>query len=206
MASERADDARTSHTESFQSFGSQTPSSRARHSDTLFDHDSNVLLSPALSATTVNSRPVSGISWLPAGCRDSVADIVDDPFFQKLQDVAAARSGSAGEDVRPTPSWADEVFGHWNTTSNGREDREVPAREPGFNNTAAHTGHREDRGSDSSGAWHKRAPPRRESLIIGQPQHLSGSPNRVKVRSAPSLPPGTLRAGALTSKSRARPA
>lgn len=179
-----ADDARASKTESF---GSQTPSSRARRSDTLFDHDSNVLLSPALSATTVNSRPVSGISFLQpatatAGCRDSLASIVDDPFFQKLRDVVTPRSDSDGEDKRAPPSWADEVFGDWSARSGARGEGEAPAREPGHGSVvSAHTGPREGRDSGPSGAWHKRAPPKRESLIIGQPQAASGTPHRVRL-------------------------
>lgn len=168
-----ADDARARKADSF---GSQTPSSRARQSDTLFDHDSNVLLSPALSATTVNSRPVSGISFLPhaANCRDSLISIVDDPFFQKLRDVAARsdREESDNEEEK-VPFW-----GHETADRTSRDEHQAPACEPGYyssSNTA-------NRDSSLSSARYKRAPPRRESLIIGQ-SHAANTSKPHSVRS-----------------------
>ncbi|PKS09753.1 hypothetical protein jhhlp_004374 [Lomentospora prolificans] len=91
MTSDMTEDARARNRTS------ESNSSQARQSDTprsLFDHDSsNFLLSPALSVTTVNSRPVSTISCLPSPTfRDSVISIVNDPFFQKLRDVGAHSS------------------------------------------------------------------------------------------------------------------
>lgn len=184
-----ADDARARKTDSF---GSQTPSSRARQSDTLFDHDSNVLLSPALSATTVNSRPVSGISFLPpaANYRDSLMSIVDDPFFQKLRDVAERSDREESDDEEgDVPFWGHGVEDK-SRTDDSRDKHQAPGREPGYttsNTLAAGTGHREDRDSTSSSARHKRAPPRRESLIIGQSQAANtGLPHSVRL-TKPSL-------------------
>lgn len=180
-----ADDARASKTDSF---GSQTPSSRARQSDTLFDHDSNVLLSPALSATTVNSRPVSGLSFLPpaANYRDSVISIVDDPFFQQLRDVVA-RSGRDESDNEEgeVPFWGHGVEDR-SRRRDSRDENQTRAREPGYTSTSSNiitagTEHRQDRDSGSSSARHKRAPPHRESLIIGQSQAANvGKPHPVR--------------------------
>ena len=186
-----ADDARARKTDSF---GSQTPSSRARQSDTLFDHDSNVLLSPALSATTVNSRPVSGISFLPPATnfRDSVISIVDDPFFQKLRDVAARsdRADSDEDDEGAALPWGLAFEDTHNTSRGTRKasrGEQAPAREPGYSSIAAAAGHRDDRDTSSSSARHKRAPPRRESLIIGHsPAPNTASLHRVRSTNSPS--------------------
>ena len=188
-----------------------TPSSQARRSDTLFDHDSNVLLSPALSATTVNSRPVSGI-YLGGGisgghnARDSINSIVNDPFFQKLRDVAARgdehddhNDGDDGDDDldRRAPAWLEEAIheSKQRRTNSGRADAEVPGCEAGGRSfSTADSGFYEhgDAAPSLSSARYKRAPPRRESLIIGQPQASTGSPHPLRVRPFCFLSPFSL--------------
>jgi hypothetical protein len=171
----------------------QNPSSP--QSSALFDHNSSNFLSPAFSATTANSRPVSGISSLPSPTfRDSVISIIDDPFFQKLRDLeqidepdADAESNADGETegaFAATPRHAydddddnikkqDAAFSNF---SNPSEARPSPRR----SGRPSERSRRESRDDKKPPAKQvKWPPPRRESLTVGALHGWSGVSNWV---------------------------
>ncbi|SPN98536.1 uncharacterized protein DNG_01582 [Cephalotrichum gorgonifer] len=189
--------------------GSQTTSSHslARQSrpDTLFTHDSSqVFFSPDLSATTANSRPVSGISCLPSPTfRDSIISIVDDPFFQKLRDVGPSsdradaddeNEGAEADDRAPASVDAqinEEVddynkYENWEAAARlGKQQkrlRERPLKGSARNadaddNNLDTGGFHGAAGENSLRARYKRPPPCRDSLTIGQFQPATGLPH-----------------------------
>jgi len=155
----------------------------------LFDHNSSNFLSPAFSATTANSRPVSGISSLPSPTfRDSFISIIDDPFFQKLQeqeqfDDHEADTESISNETTPEP---DRPFPFPAAPRDADEHKKQDAVNFEVGPSPRHSRRPSERSRRASRDDKKAPtkqmkwpPPRRESLTVGSLQGWSGVSNWV---------------------------